>query len=277
MAEQQREKSDASVKGRRKSATALEIAAANAYNAPPALRRQSSDVTSRDPSPQGSRSGDRRRSSVQMEAYLSKYSANQSVANVAMQVARSEKQKHLRNPPRYYTCLIDPRTSPWIGWWDLILSLALLFTACLTPVEVGFMGIPTDRWRNPLFLVNRIVDCIFILDMGLQFVLMHPAEEGQIGGIGQAWVTDHKLIAKHYLLSSWFVLDFFSIGVSGLDIFSPEDSGVARLKALRALVRHLLPTPPSCPALPHPTPPPGKPGTRVAICTNDLSGQANGR
>ena len=166
---------------------------------------------------------------------MAKYGSNAKVAGIAMQVAKLEsKQKKARRKTKY-VFLIDPRTSPWIGYWDLILSFALVFTAAFTPVEVAFMGIPEDRWRDPLFVVNRIVDLIFILDMGMQFILMHPAKEGQIGGIGSSWVTDPRAIAKNYLLSSWFVLDFFSISVSALDIFSPEDSGVSRLKVLRAL------------------------------------------
>ena len=157
------------------------------------------------------------------------------VAALAERVSAIEqaRQRSFKLENRKKTCLIDPRTSLWIGWWDMVISISLLFTATFTPVEVSFMDIPQDRWADPLFITNRVVDCIFIVDMVLQFFLMFPAEKG--GSSGAYWVVDHREIARKYIMSGWFTLDFFSIGVSGFDIFSPEDSGASRLKALRAV------------------------------------------
>jgi hypothetical protein len=120
--------------------------------------------------------------------------------------------------------VIDPRTSGWIGYWDLTTTVALVFTAIVTPVEVGFMHLPdfSDRWTDQLFLTNRLVDLIFICDIGAQFLLM-------------LWVDRPQDIARHYVCSLWFALDVFSISVSGFDIFSPSESGAARFKALRAV------------------------------------------
>jgi len=129
---------------------------------------------------------------------------------------------------RQFQCellLIDPRDSRWIGWWDLVTSLALIFTAIITPVEVGFMADPEDRWADPLFLTNRVVDVIFMIDMTLQFRLMVPSE-GMDGST--EWLTEPKEIARRYVCSGWFFLDFFSIAVSGLDIFASGDSGGAQ-------------------------------------------------
>jgi len=39
--------------------------------------------------------------------------------------------------------LIDPRTSKFIGYWDMTTALALLFTALVTPWEVAFAKAPT--------------------------------------------------------------------------------------------------------------------------------------
>ena len=36
--------------------------------------------------------------------------------------------------------LIDPRTSAFVGWWDVVTALALLFTATFTPFEISFLG-----------------------------------------------------------------------------------------------------------------------------------------
>ena len=66
--------------------------------------------------------------------------------------------------------IIDPRSNTLIAYWDLITTLALVFTAIVTPVEVAFLPPPlaSQRWADPLFLCNRSIDAIFILDMLLQ-------------------------------------------------------------------------------------------------------------
>ena len=97
-------------------------------------------------------------------AQLSKY--NESVHS-RMRVVSSNQRHHMALF-RKQTWLVDPRSSRWVGWWDLNISLALSFTAIMTPIEVGFMRLPADRWHNPLFLLNRIVDLIFVGDMTLQ-------------------------------------------------------------------------------------------------------------
>lgn len=144
------------------------------------------------------------------------------VASIAEQVRRYDKSMvHKGRASLSQRIAIDPRTSAWIGWWDGVISIALIFTAIVTPVEVGFMSIPQDRWQDPLFLTNRGVDVIFILDLLLQFVLMYPAT-GSVAGVtthgSSNMVDDLRLIAKNYLFSWWFALDFFSIGVSGFDM-----------------------------------------------------------
>ncbi len=44
--------------------------------------------------------------------------------------------------------------------WDAITSLALLFCAFVTPYEVAFVGSVSI---NTLFVLNRIIDSIFLL------------------------------------------------------------------------------------------------------------------
>jgi hypothetical protein len=71
--------------------------------------------------------------------------------------------------------LLDPRTSKLMPNWDVVTSIALIFTAIMTPVEVGFMDIPADRWADGLFITNRCVDIIFILDVLMQFFIMYAS------------------------------------------------------------------------------------------------------
>ena len=56
--------------------------------------------------------------------------------------------------------VIDPRTNKLIGYWDLVTTVALLFVALVTPVEVSFMEPPppSERWGSYLFLTNRVID-----------------------------------------------------------------------------------------------------------------------
>ena len=72
------------------------------------------------------------------------------------------------NEPKF---LIDPRTSKFITRWDGITAVALIFTAICTPYEVAFIPAskyPWDGW----FIINRIIDIIFITDFGIQVRLI---------------------------------------------------------------------------------------------------------
>ena len=46
--------------------------------------------------------------------------------------------------------------------WDPLVIAALWFTAMVTPYEVALL----ETELNPLFFVNRAIDCIFLVDMG---------------------------------------------------------------------------------------------------------------
>lgn len=70
--------------------------------------------------------------------------------------------------------LLDPRVSRKLVVWDLFTTLALLFTAFVTPFEVGFL--PMSSWDEPMFLVNRAVDGIFVVDMVLQFFTVYRVQ-----------------------------------------------------------------------------------------------------
>ena len=130
------------------------------------------------------------------------------VATIAEQVRRYDR-KHVQKAVSFsQRFIIDPRSSMWIGWWDAIISISLVFTALCTPVEVGFLSIPPNKWKDPLFLVNRLVDIVFLLDMMLQFVLMYnPNSIVSNTSSSSGWVDDARQIARHYLFSRWFCLE----------------------------------------------------------------------
>ena len=129
--------------------------------------------------------------------------------------------------------VIDPLKVSWPAYWDLAATMALLYTAIVTPVEVAFVQAPTgDNVFNAMFWANRAIDIIFLIDMALQFRLAVRVT----GAEGTRWLHTPKDIAKAYVSSKWFWLDLFSIMTSLFDfpIFGTEEA-VKNLVALRAV------------------------------------------
>ena len=124
--------------------------------------------------------------------------------------------------------LIDPRHSKYLGAWDALTGLALVFTALVTPFEVALLETTLDA----LFWVNRGIDVLFCFDIVKEFFLIYMIN----GRDGAEWITDHKKICLKYL-RSWFVLDVTSIGVSAFDIIAVAGAGrgLADLKAFRVI------------------------------------------
>eukprot|EP00966_Prymnesium_polylepis_P243417 5629033-Prymnesium_polylepis.3 len=85
--------------------------------------------------------------------------------------------------------IIDPRNNVAIMAWDVVTGTALVFTATVTPYEVGFI-----RTSNvdALFIVNRLLDGLFTVDVVLQFVLMYNSGRGQ-------WIDHPGEIARQYI------------------------------------------------------------------------------
>eukprot|EP00937_MAST-01D_sp_MAST-1D-sp2_P006043 g6043.t1 len=120
---------------------------------------------------------------------------------------------------------IDP-TGRYMRRWDVVMLTALLFTAIVTPYEVALLTTQLDA----LFIINRVVDTIFVKDIVMQFFLMFQ-EPIQRGG---TWVTDRRRIARRYL-TSWFPVDVISILPFDIVAWQVQSNSVGRLKALRIL------------------------------------------
>ena len=78
--------------------------------------------------------------------------------------------------PRKLWYRIDPRTSRRLQCWDALTTLALLFTALVTPYEVSLLQAKLDG----LFYVNRVVDMIFAIDVFVNFVTMKQRSSGTL-------------------------------------------------------------------------------------------------
>jgi len=129
--------------------------------------------------------------------------------------------------------IIDPRQSRIMPYWDAVTGVALVFTALVTPFEIGMLP-PAESANDPLFIINRCIDCIFITDIAICFVLMYPQKGGD-SHEGVTWIKEPRQIAAHYL-RTWFLLDFFSVGVSGFDIMAVGgDSTFTASRMLRVL------------------------------------------
>ena len=99
-----------------------------------------------------------------------------------------------------------PPTSSITWPRPVVAGIALIFTALVTPFEVAFLDAAESPWE-PLFLVNRFVDLIFIVDIVFSFMLVYQ-EAG--GAEGTRWVEDQGRIVRHYL-KGWFGLDVISV------------------------------------------------------------------
>ena len=78
-------------------------------------------------------------------------------------------QQKIKGRPWY---ILHPHSTALV-MWDTTTSFALLFTAAVTPFEVSFMD-SGDSFT--LFVINRVIDLIFIFDMCLQFVIMQQVD-----------------------------------------------------------------------------------------------------
>lgn len=114
--------------------------------------------------------------------------------------------------------------------WDVIGSLALVFTAFATPYEVGFLP-PAEHWYDWLFLVNRGVDAVFIFDMIFSFLTMTKSP------VTGDWEMDVGVLARQYL-RGWFLIDLVSIIPSAFDIIPVVTGGSTQggtIKVLRTV------------------------------------------
>jgi hypothetical protein len=125
-------------------------------------------------------------------------------AKQAEMIAVHSRRKLLRT--RY---VLVPGKTRFLARWDIVATLALTYTAILTPFEASFLG-PSNgsaAWQDPWFIINRALDCVFILDLILQFFIAYE-DRGSRGDTGL--VIDHPKIIQHYL-QTWFPLDAFTI------------------------------------------------------------------
>ena len=152
-------------------------------------------------------------------------------AQIRMRINQSTRQK------RY---VLHPGKSKFLGLWDTLSSLALLYTVFVTPFEAAFVPpvVGSEAWSDGWFVMNRILDTIFFIDMCLQFFVAYQSIDPR--GV-KLWVETHTAIIHHYLMT-WFLLDATTIFVplsfdlyqASMDV-SGGDNVVSNLSVLRVL------------------------------------------
>jgi hypothetical protein len=136
-----------------------------------------------------------------------------------------------------------PPPPPLYPGWDMVTALALVFTALVTPFEVGFLPPPASG-SEPLFIINRIVDAVFILDMISQFFTMYEKDTTNVTTDRRATFEMRlKPIAINYL-TGWFTIDIVSVLTCLFDIIplttgasSPRAAGTLRTIRVLRLVK----------------------------------------
>ena len=110
-------------------------------------------------------------------------------------------QERIQRMKKIKWYIIDPHSTA-MQVWDAATALSLIFTAIATPIEVAFIPAPKCGLET-LYIINRTVDAIFMVDMTLQFFLSHPVK-------ANVWEVRMHVIAKRYL-RGWFFLDVISL------------------------------------------------------------------
>ena len=125
---------------------------------------------------------------------------------------------HSDQTPEWY--MIDARTSVHIAKWDLTLVIALLLVAILTPFEVAFL--PPPQAVDWLFVMNRVLDVIFAVDMVVVcFRIVSVTSHVE----GMRWIVEPRELFRRYCKSGWFFIDLFTLIVSAMDIIAPMLEG----------------------------------------------------
>ncbi|OQR83155.1 voltage-gated ion channel superfamily [Achlya hypogyna] len=115
---------------------------------------------------------------------------------------RSKKVYQLNQLDRFHRrkAHLHPNSSFRAGW-DLYMIFLLIWTSLVVPYEIAFV---TSDSIDTLFVLDRIVDFSFLMDMIFNFMTPYVDKETN------QLVEDPPMIVTHYL-KGWFVADFVSI------------------------------------------------------------------
>ena len=105
------------------------------------------------------------------------------------------------------TAMLTP-DGPFVEKWDIVMLILLSYTALVTTYEIAFIEDTPISLQSGLFVANRVVDCGFLIDIGVNFNLAYYDEANRI-------VSSIHRVRMHYL-KGWFSLDVISMLPYGL-------------------------------------------------------------
>ena len=151
--------------------------------------------------------------------------AMQGMSNPAM--VRRDVQQVRTRMRLHNRCVLDPNSNV-LQTWDLLILVALIYTATFTPYEISFL--PANAWSN---WFNVFITGMFAIDICKEFLLPYDLPPKAGGGK----VKNHRMIAKNYL-RGWAPLDIVAtIPIDTLVGLANPDGGTAMdaLKAIKML------------------------------------------
>ncbi|CAE7222344.1 unc-103 [Symbiodinium necroappetens] len=150
---------------------------------------------------------------------------------VQMMIMRAEKTRKFTAEKRWY--VINPESNRCLMVWQMVTTIAMVFVALITPLQVGLFEMQVDL----LLAVSLCIDVIFLADMILQFFTMYPKRTAR----GVQWEHSLGKISRHYM-KTWFALDFITlIPWDVISLIIPgannlkEFKGIKIMRALRLL------------------------------------------
>lgn len=112
--------------------------------------------------------------------------------------------------------------------WDLLVLLVVIYTTFMTPFQVAFLA----ETPVSIFALNRIVDCILLVDMVLHMFLVYQTRSSS--SRAGTWVTNRSKIWWNYL-AGWFLIDFIGLASSLVEIIDYVNIGGVDARLLRLL------------------------------------------
>ena len=72
------------------------------------------------------------------------------VNQISVFMREYQKQKNSRSK-----WFINPQTSKFLQWWDLLIAVCLIYTALVAPFDVAFLP-PCTNALDPMFLITQV-------------------------------------------------------------------------------------------------------------------------
>lgn len=149
-------------------------------------------------------------------------------ADIAASVKNNQRAMAAANKPPY---ILMPEHG-LVSMKDLLSTIALILLYFVLPFEIAFVDAPNvPDASDPLYIFNRVIDVVFLFDMGLQFFIAYPKspmdeefeEDDGDKGVGDAVSTSQELeyrmwrIALNYS-KGWLLLDLLAVVPSAFDV-----------------------------------------------------------